>query len=77
MKIQSFSTKIKLDKNWLIYQFHTNLGSKHFGYFERYFQKHYLFEKIEIQNILSVLLYNTSKTQYAIAAAMKDQSFPW
>lgn len=28
-KLQSFSTKMKLDENWLIYQFHINLGNEH------------------------------------------------
>lgn len=53
-KIQSFSTKIKLDKNWLIYQFHTNLGSEHSGYFERYSQKYNPFdENGDIKHIFS------------------------
>ena len=44
-EIQSFSTKMKLDENWLIYQFHTNLGSEHSGYFERYSQEHDPFDE--------------------------------
>ena len=31
---------MKLDKNWLIYRFHTNLGTKFNSYFERYSQDH-------------------------------------
>lgn len=44
-EIQSFSTKMKLDKNWLFYQFHTNLGSEHSRYFKRYSQEHDLFDE--------------------------------
>ncbi len=44
-KIQSFSTQMKLDKNCLIYQFHTNLDSKYSGYFERYSQEHDPFDE--------------------------------
>ncbi len=36
---------MKLDKNWLTYQFNINLGSKHSGYFEKYFQEQDLFDK--------------------------------
>ena len=44
-KLQSIFTKIKLDKNRLTYQFHTNLDSKHSRYFKRYFQEHDRFNK--------------------------------
>lgn len=44
-ELQSFSTKMKLDENWLTYRFHTNLGSEHSGYFERYSQEHDPFDK--------------------------------
>ena len=36
---------MKLDKNWLIYYFHINLGSKHSGYLERYSQEHDPFDE--------------------------------
>ena len=36
---------MKLDKNWLIYRFHTNLGVEYSSYFERYFQDHDPFNK--------------------------------
>ena len=36
---------MKLDENWLIYHFHTNLGSEHSGYFERYSQEHDPFDE--------------------------------
>ncbi len=39
-QLQSFSSSMKLDKNWLIYRFHTNLGTKFSSYFERYSQDH-------------------------------------
>lgn len=44
-ELQSFFIKMKLDKNLFIYQFYINLNSKHFRYFEIYFQKHDPFDK--------------------------------
>lgn len=38
--LQSFSSIMKLDENWLIYRFHTNLGAEFSSYFERYSQAH-------------------------------------
>lgn len=38
--IQSFSSVMKLDENWLIYCFHTNLGAEFSSYFEQYSQDH-------------------------------------
>ena len=39
-ELRSFSSKFKLDKNFLIYRFQSNLGSDHASYFERYAQEH-------------------------------------
>lgn len=36
---------MKLDKNWLIYQFQTNLGCEYSRYFERYSQEHNSFNE--------------------------------
>lgn len=36
-KFQYISIKIKVKKNWLIYQFYINLNKKDFSYFEKYF----------------------------------------
>ena len=39
-KLRTFSSKLSLDENWLIYRFHTNLGFEYNSYFERYAQDH-------------------------------------
>lgn len=39
-ELRSFSSKFKLDENFLIYRFQSNLGSDHASYFERYAQEH-------------------------------------
>ena len=44
-ELRNFSTKLKLDENWLIYQFHSNLGPEHAFYFEAYAQEHDPFNK--------------------------------
>ena len=44
-ELQSFSSGMKLDENWLIYRFHTNLGTKFSSSFERYYQDHDPFNK--------------------------------
>lgn len=44
-ELRNFLTKLKLDENWLIYQFHSNLGPEHAFYFKAYAQEHDLFNK--------------------------------
>ncbi|MCJ1471243.1 hypothetical protein MMC07_009891, partial [Pseudocyphellaria aurata] len=39
-ELRNFSGKLKLDENWLIYLFLSNLGSEHSAYFETYAQEH-------------------------------------
>ena len=40
----SFSSGFKMDDNFFIYNFHSNLGPEHASYFERYAQDHDLFD---------------------------------
>ena len=42
-ELKNFSTKFKLDENFLIFLFQSNLGSEHASYFEMYAQEHDLF----------------------------------
>lgn len=39
-ELRNFSRKLKLDENWLIYLFLSNLGPEHASYFETYAQEH-------------------------------------
>lgn len=39
-ELRSFSSKFKLDDNFLIYRFQSNLGLEHWSYHERYAQEH-------------------------------------
>ena len=44
-ELQNFSSSMKLDENWLIYRFYTNLEAKFSSYIEQYSQDHDLFNK--------------------------------
>ena len=43
--LQSFSSIMRLDENWLIYRYHTNPGAEYNSYFERYSQGYDPFTK--------------------------------
>lgn len=43
-ELQIFSTKIKLDKNWLFYLLYINLDKKYFRYFQEYLQQQNFFD---------------------------------
>lgn len=54
---------MKLDENWLIYLFHTNLGAEFNSYFERYFQDHDPFSELgEAKHSLSSAMQHISNT---------------
>lgn len=56
-ELKNFSTKLKLDENFLIFLFQSNLGSKHASYFEMYAQEHNSFKE-------------NSKVKYTLSSAM-------
>ncbi len=57
-ELRSFSSKFKLDDNFLIYRFQSNLGLEHSSYYERYAQEHDPFTE-------------GGDTQYTLSSAMQ------
>ena len=54
----SFSLKFKMDNNFFIYKFQSNLGPNHASYFEKYVQDHDLFN-------------TDGKIKYSLSSAMQ------
>ena len=62
-ELRNFSTKIKLDENFLIFFFQTNLGSDHASYFETYAQEHEPFnDSGEAKYTLSLAMHHFQNT---------------
>ena len=62
-ELNTYSSKVKMDENWLIYRFHTNLGPEHSSYFESYAREHDPFtEDGEIKSTLSEAMHHFQNT---------------